>query len=112
MRSSAGAEEYIAEDRRDGRGAGAIEHGYMQGEIQEAAYRYQQAVESNGEEIVVGVNAFQMEEHLEMERLKVDPAIEEAQRPPGKPCARARDDVQSQRAAEPAWRAPPAETRT
>jgi methylmalonyl-CoA mutase N-terminal domain/subunit len=56
----------------------AIEKGYVQLEIQEAAYQYQQAVEK-GEETVVGVNAFQMEEHLEMERLKVDPSIEEGQ---------------------------------
>jgi len=56
----------------------AIERGYVQGEIQDSAYRYQRAVEA-GEETVVGVNAFQVEEHLEMERLKVDPAIEEAQ---------------------------------
>ena len=53
--------------------------GYIQGEIQEAAYKYQKAVES-GEEIVVGVNAFQVEEQIELERLRVDPAIEEAQR--------------------------------
>jgi methylmalonyl-CoA mutase N-terminal domain/subunit len=57
----------------------AIERGYVQGEIQEAAYRYQKAIES-GDEIVVGVNAFQVDDHPEMERLKVDPAIEEAQR--------------------------------
>jgi methylmalonyl-CoA mutase N-terminal domain/subunit len=57
----------------------AIERGYVQGEIQEAAYRYQKAVES-GDETVVGVNAFQVDDHPEMERLKVDPAIEEAQR--------------------------------
>ncbi|RMF48962.1 MAG: methylmalonyl-CoA mutase [Anaerolineae bacterium] len=58
----------------------AIEQGYIQGEIQEAAYRYQQGVES-GENIVVGVNAFQVKEDSgELERLKVDPAIEEGQR--------------------------------
>jgi methylmalonyl-CoA mutase N-terminal domain/subunit len=33
-----------------------------------------------GEQIVVGVNAFQVEEKVELERLKVDPAIELAQR--------------------------------
>ncbi len=58
----------------------AIERGYIQQEIHEAAYRYQQAVES-GEQIIVGVNAFQMEEDQpELEALKVDPAIEEEQR--------------------------------
>jgi len=58
----------------------AIERGYIQQEIHEAAYCYQQAVES-GEQIIVGVNAFQMEEDQpELEALKVDPAIEEEQR--------------------------------
>jgi methylmalonyl-CoA mutase N-terminal domain/subunit len=57
----------------------AIERGFIQSEIQEAAYRYQRAVESK-EETVVGVNAFQVEEKLELERLKVDPAIEAGQR--------------------------------
>ncbi len=58
----------------------AIERGYIQQEIHEAAYRYQQAVE-RGEQIVVGVNAFQLEEEQpELEALKVDPAIEEEQK--------------------------------
>ncbi len=58
----------------------AIERGYIQQEIHEAAYRYQQAVES-GEQIIVGVNAFQIEEEEpDLEALKVDPAIEEEQR--------------------------------
>jgi methylmalonyl-CoA mutase N-terminal domain/subunit len=57
----------------------AIDHGFIQGEIQEAAYRYQRLVEA-GEEVVVGVNAFQVEEAMELERLKVDPSIEVGQR--------------------------------
>jgi methylmalonyl-CoA mutase N-terminal domain/subunit len=56
----------------------AIENGYIQGEIQEAAYRYQQMVERD-EQIVVGVNAFQVEEKTELARLIVDPSIESAQ---------------------------------
>ena len=51
----------------------------MQGEIQESAYRYQMSIENN-ETTIVGVNAFQVEEKLEMEALKVDPAIESNQR--------------------------------
>jgi methylmalonyl-CoA mutase N-terminal domain/subunit len=57
----------------------AIEQGYVQGEIQEAAYAYQQAVE-RGEQVVVGMNAFQVEEKIELEQLKVDPQIETDQR--------------------------------
>jgi len=51
----------------------------MQLEIQESAYRYQKEIESK-KQIVVGLNAFQIEETLEMESLKVDPAIESEQR--------------------------------
>jgi methylmalonyl-CoA mutase N-terminal domain/subunit len=57
----------------------AIERGYVQDEIQNAAYEFQQALE-RGEEIVVGLNAFQVEEKIDMERLKVDPVIELGQR--------------------------------
>jgi len=55
----------------------AIERGYVQGEIQDAAYRDQQAVERR-ERIVVGVNEFVTAEHetVGVERLRVDPAIE------------------------------------
>ncbi len=53
----------------------AVERGYVQGEIQESAYRYQQAVERK-EQIVVGVNEFVTDETADIERLKMDPAIE------------------------------------
>ncbi len=73
------AGEYIRVIDEMGGALQAIERGYMQAEIQDSAYRYQRAVEA-GEETVVGVNAFQVDESLDMERLKVDPAIEGAQR--------------------------------
>ncbi|MCC6956279.1 MAG: methylmalonyl-CoA mutase, partial [Anaerolineales bacterium] len=73
------AEEYIRKIDDQGGALAAIENGYIQGEIQEAAYAFQRGVE-RGEEIIVGVNAFQVDEKIEMERLKVDPAIEEGQR--------------------------------
>jgi methylmalonyl-CoA mutase, N-terminal domain len=57
----------------------AIECGFMQNEIQEAAYNYQKAIEKE-EQIVVGVNKLQVQENLELERLMVDPAIEQAQK--------------------------------
>jgi methylmalonyl-CoA mutase N-terminal domain/subunit len=57
----------------------AIEQGYMQGEIQDAAYRAQQAVEK-GEQVVVGINAFQMQEKTDLEGLAVNPLIEQGQR--------------------------------
>ena len=69
------ASEYIA--RIDGLGGAlvAIEQGYIQNEISEAAYAAQVAIEK-GEQIVVGVNQFQVDEEITLERLAVDPAIE------------------------------------
>jgi methylmalonyl-CoA mutase N-terminal domain/subunit len=73
------AEAYIRQIDDMGGALAAIERGFIQNEIQEAAYRYQQAVESK-EQIVVGVNEFEIEEERSIERLKIDPAIEAAQR--------------------------------
>jgi methylmalonyl-CoA mutase N-terminal domain/subunit len=53
----------------------AIEQGYIQNEIQDSAYRYQQAVETKAQ-IVVGVNDFTVETPHSIERLAIDPAIE------------------------------------
>ncbi len=73
------AQEYIAKIDALGGALKAIEIGWVQQEIQEAAYRAQQAVET-GEQIIVGVNAFVEEEDHPPERiLKVDPAVQEAQ---------------------------------
>ena len=73
------ASEYIAKIDEMGGALAAIERGYMQNEIQNAAYAAQQAIERK-EEIVVGVNQFQVEEKMTLERLSVDPAIEIGQR--------------------------------
>ncbi|HEY0385278.1 MAG TPA: methylmalonyl-CoA mutase family protein [Pyrinomonadaceae bacterium] len=56
----------------------AIETGYVQREIQDAAYDYQRAVET-GEQTIVGVNSFQTEDVSAIPLLRVDPAIEQAQ---------------------------------
>jgi methylmalonyl-CoA mutase N-terminal domain/subunit len=56
----------------------AIEAGYPQREIERAAYDYQKAVEA-GEEVVVGVNRFQIKEETAIPILKIDPAFERAQ---------------------------------
>jgi len=73
------AMDYIQKIDSMGGALTAIEKGYMQNEIQESAYRYQKAVE-NGEEVVVGVNAYQVKEEQQLERLTVDPKIESNQR--------------------------------
>ena len=74
-----GAQEYIAKIDDMGGALQSIEMGFMQNEIQNAAYAAQQAIE-RGEQVVVGVNQFTVEESLTLERLKVDPAIELGQR--------------------------------
>ena len=57
----------------------AIEMGWVQQQIQDAAYRAQQAVE-RGEQIIVGVNKFvEEEDHRPENLLRVDPAVQEAQ---------------------------------
>jgi methylmalonyl-CoA mutase N-terminal domain/subunit len=73
------AEEYIQKIDKMGGALSAIENGFMQREIQESAYRYQKSIESK-EQIIVGLNAYQTEEKLEIERLPVDPKIEVNQR--------------------------------
>ena len=53
----------------------AIEAGFYQREIQDAAYRAQRAIEEK-EQIVVGVNEFVVEEERSIPTLTVDPAVE------------------------------------
>src|SRR6267154_827586 len=56
----------------------AIETGYIQREIQNAAYEYQRAIETD-EAVVVGVNRFQSDEESPIKTLRVDAAIEKTQ---------------------------------
>ena len=69
------AREYIGKIDSMGGTLAALEQGWIQGEIQNAAYEYQQAVE-RGERIVVGVNKFRQEERETPATFRVDPAIE------------------------------------
>lgn len=71
------AKDYI--DKIDAMGGmlHAIETGYVQNEIQEAAYDYQRAVET-GDAVVVSVNKFQVEE-TPIPILRVDERIEREQ---------------------------------
>ena len=74
------ARDYIEKIDEMGGALAAIEEGYTQYEIADAAYRYQQAVE-RGEQITVGVNKFTTDrESIELERLAVEPTIEARQR--------------------------------
>ncbi len=73
------AQDYIGRIDDLGGALAAIESGYTQREIQDAAYTYQRAIEQN-EQTVVGVNAFVAEEPTAIERLTVDAAVEARQR--------------------------------
>ncbi|WP_436930489.1 acyl-CoA mutase large subunit family protein [Halosimplex halobium] len=76
---------YIEEIREMGDGSmregvlRGIDEGYFHREIQDAAYEYQERVE-DGEEVVVGVNAYTVEEDTEPEILKVDEEVQAKQR--------------------------------
>ena len=70
-----GVNAYISTVDQMGGALEAIETGYLQREIQDSAYRYQKAIEA-GDEIIVGVNAFENDEKVDLEMLKVDPALE------------------------------------
>lgn len=73
------AAEYIAKIDDMGGAMKAIENGFMQSEIQDSAYQAQRRLEM-GEDIVVGVNKFKVDEEIVLEPQKIDPAIEAAQR--------------------------------
>ncbi len=73
------ATEYLEKIDAMGGALAAIEAGFINGEIESAAYAYLQAIES-GEQIVVGVNQFVATDETQPELLRVDPAIEQQQR--------------------------------
>ncbi len=72
------AEELIAKIDQAGGVVACIEDGFIQRQIEQAAYDYQKEIES-GERVIVGVNQFQVDEEEKPELLRVDPQVEEAQ---------------------------------
>ncbi len=72
------AREYVERIEAMGGMLVAIEKGYVQREIEQAAFEFQQAVE-RGEQVVVGVNRFAAEEETPVPVLRIDPEIERAQ---------------------------------
>ncbi len=73
-----GAVEYISKIDAMGGMLRAIESGFVQGEIQKAAYDFQRAIESK-EQIIVGVNDFIAEEERTIPTLRIEPEIERSQ---------------------------------
>jgi methylmalonyl-CoA mutase N-terminal domain/subunit len=72
------AAAYIDQIDKLGGALKAVEEGFIQREIQEAAYRTQRAIERN-EQIAVGVNRFQTEETPNADLLRVDESVRLAQ---------------------------------
>jgi methylmalonyl-CoA mutase N-terminal domain/subunit len=93
------ARDYLTEIDRRGGMLAAIEEGYPQREIQNAAYEWQKSVESN-ERVIVGVNKFQVEENDQIEYLRVDPALRDKQSGKLKQLRSERDNIRVEKALE------------
>jgi methylmalonyl-CoA mutase N-terminal domain/subunit len=75
----------------------AIEHGFPQREIADAAFRYQRAVEKT-ERVVVGVNRYELEgEKIEIPLLKIDYSVEEGQHRRLEDVRRRRDNARAKK---------------
>ncbi len=68
------ATQYLDKIEELGGAVAAIETGYIQREIQDSAYRFQQKVEA-GEQVIVGVNRFRLDEETQEPILKIDGAL-------------------------------------
>lgn len=94
------AQEYIDKIDEMGGMLVAIEKGYVQQQIQDSAYAYQRAIEK-GEQIVVGVNKFQIEEKGTSRKiLRVNPSMAEKQIARLKALKESRDNVKVKEALE------------
>jgi methylmalonyl-CoA mutase N-terminal domain/subunit len=74
----AGAQVYLSKIEAMGGMIRAIESGFVQTEIQRAAYEFQRAVEKK-EQVIVGVNDFIAEEGRQIPTLRIDAEIERSQ---------------------------------
>ncbi len=74
----AAAQEYLGKIDSMGGMLKAIEKGYVQQEIQNSSYDFQTRVDK-GENVVVGVNKFQIQDNREIPLQKIDPKLEPQQ---------------------------------
>jgi methylmalonyl-CoA mutase N-terminal domain/subunit len=72
------AYDYFDQIERLGGVVAAIKDNFFQKEIAESSFRYQAEVEAH-QRIVVGVNAYELDEEQPLEILKIDPALETKQ---------------------------------
>jgi methylmalonyl-CoA mutase N-terminal domain/subunit len=73
-----GVRDYLDRIDEFGGAQAAIENGFIQREIMESAFRIQQEID-HGDQIVVGVNDFKIDEKIDITPLKVDPTVEAVQ---------------------------------
>ncbi len=72
------AVEYIQKIDEMGGAVKAVENGFVETEIRDSAYRFQKAVES-GDQIIVGVNKFRVDEQIPTDILRVDQSVQDRQ---------------------------------
>jgi methylmalonyl-CoA mutase N-terminal domain/subunit len=77
-RIEAEASELIGKIDNAGGVVAAIEEGFIQRQIENSSYEYQQEIEK-GERIIVGVNEFKIDEQTKPSLLRVDPEVEDSQ---------------------------------
>jgi len=93
------AREYLDRIEEMGGIIKAVEEGYPQKEIAESAFRHQKEVESK-DRIIVGVNAYRMDEETPIEVLKIDDALAEEQIARLREVREKRDNARVQKALE------------
>ena len=89
------AQEYLDKIDAQGGTLKALENGFFNQEIEDAAFQWQTEVES-GERIIVGVNKFVTEETEGVERLVMNPALQDEQIGRLKALRRRRDEADTQ----------------
>ena len=90
-RMEQGFARYLAEIEKRGGMVEAVEQGYPQREIVEAAFHFQQQVEE-GEKTIVGINKYATDEEVAIPTLAIDPEVERKQNERLAETRRTRDD--------------------
>ena len=86
------AEDYFRRIEDMGGVLAAIDKGFFQREIADAAYHFQREIDAK-ERVLVGVNEFTIPEKVDMELLKIDREVEESQKKRLKELKARRDDA-------------------
>jgi methylmalonyl-CoA mutase N-terminal domain/subunit len=98
-RMESAAEAYFEEIEERGGVVACIELGYLQKEIADASFRYQQELEQ-GERVMVGVNRFVSAQEDDLEILRVSPQLEQEQVARVREVRRKRDQARCSKAIE------------